>query len=462
MKRFLVCIVVLSMLLIFTAGCGGSGKVNDNDTTGKTDEVKSQTSDEGTSENLQDSKNTEPVTIRFSHPASAEAEKEWVAEFKKEAEEKFPVNIEMLNIPGGELIKKITVMALSGDFIDLLAAQEVNEFAALKILMPLNERLDNDPDISRDDFKQSVLQAASIDGNIYALPTVGVGYSTMVNTKMLDETGMKLKDLKTWDDLLEAAKGMAKNGNYGYGWCGSDPRFNFRDFYVLASGNGLTFDKLDDPTNKQKFIELMEFYLKLKDYSLQNVESIGWPDLHKTFVDCKLGMIATGTYASEYLSGFDPEVVEYIRPIPVPTGPSVDKPLALVGTFGYGILNGSDNKDISWELLKLALEDKYTAKLSGAMHVTALKGVAQEAIDTEMEKHFEGHLPAKKDIVDRWNNIINNFGIPMPSLTGQTEIERVYQEKFFEMYFGRITSEQMYEQFIPEYQRIIKQYEETN
>lgn len=411
-----------------------------------------------TSEGKSEKNGGEKTYIRFSHPAAAQSEKEWVAAFEEEAESDYNVDLDFLTIPGGELIQKITVMALSGDFIDLLAAQEVNEFAALKILTPLNDYLENDPDLSKDDFIQSILSAASIDGKIYALPSVGIGYGTMVNTDMLEETGMSLEDVNSYDSLVEAAKRMTKDGKYGYAFCGSMARVAWRDFYVLAAGNGLLFNELDKPESKKKFIDVMELYLKLKPYTIPNVESVGWPDIHKMVVDGNAGFISTGTYFTGYVSGFNPDAVAYTRPIPPPLGPSASEPYVLVGSFGYGILSGSENKEVAWDLLKLALNEEYSAKLAGSMHISALKNISKNAVTMEMEKYYEGHLDSRQNQLDRWKTMISDYGITMPTLPGQAEIERVYQEKFFKMYNGDITPEEMYEEFMPEYIAIQKQF----
>ena len=399
-----------------------------------------------------------PVTLRFSAPASSDAEKQWCADFKKYVEAKYNgVTIEYLNIPGGDLIQKITVMVSAGDVPDLILAQDVTDFVKMDALEPLDNYIKKDK-MKISNFNKGALEFSKVDGKIYSLPTLAVGYGLMVNTKLLNNAGFKLEDLKTWKDLLAAAKAMTKGDTYGYGLCGSVSRFAFRDFYIAAASNGLLYDKLSDPANKVRFIELLKFYKELAPSITPNASSVEWGAVHQYIVDGKIGFLGTGTYYSGYLYGFAPDSLEYLRPIQFPKGPSAKKPLSLVGNAGYAIFKGSKNKELAWKVLKDALSSKFAAQFAGSINMTALTTIPKATIQAEVNKYYAKHLNAQMEILNRWTKVLSAGGVPQPKIAGQTEIERDYQEKFFAMLAGKITPEEMYQQFVAQVKDVEAQY----
>lgn len=402
----------------------------------------------------------EDVTLRFSFPGASDAERQWAADFKEYIEDKYPeVTIEYLHIPGGDLIRRITVMVSAGDVPDIIAAQDINDFVAMGALEPLDSYIAADEYIQLEDFNEGALLFSQVDGVTYTIPSVAVGYGLLVNTNLLYDAGFALEDLKTWDDLLEAAAAMTKDGNYAWAFCGSVPRFLFRDFYVMAAGNALLYDGLADPENKQKFIEVMNFYMDLKPYITPAVQGLEWGDLHRYIVDNRVGFIATGTYYSGYLWGFLPASLEYLRPIQFPKGPSAEKPLSLIGNLGFGIFADSPNKEIAWKVAREAVNQRFAAQLAGSINVTALNTIPDEVMAEEVKKYYAEHLDAQMEILDMWGEILREGGVPQPQVLGQTEIERAFQEYFFMMFDGQITPEEMYDRFIAEVKMIEADYQ---
>lgn len=402
----------------------------------------------------------EDVTLRFSFPGSSEAERQWASDFKEYIEDKYPgVTIDYLHIPGGDLIQRITVMIAAGDVPDIIAVQEITDYVGMGALEPLDDYVLNDDQIDFAHFNEGTLRYSQVDGVTYAIPSLAIGYGLLVNTNLLYDVGLELEDLKTWDDLLAAAKAMTKDGNYGWAFCGSVPRFLFRDFYVAAASNGLMYDELSKPENKQRFVELMDFYAELEPYIAPAAQGLEWGDLHRYILDNRVGFIATGTYYMGYFWGFSPDSLEYLRPIQFPKGPSVDQPSSLVGSFGYGIFADSPNKEIAWQVVREAVNDRFAAQLAGSINVTALNTIPADVLEAEVEKYFAEHLDAQLDILDRWAVILDQNGVPQPGVLGLNEIERAYQDSFFMMLNGRLSPEEMYERFIAEVKIIEADYQ---
>jgi multiple sugar transport system substrate-binding protein len=85
-------------------------------------------------------------------------------------------------------------------------------YAAKDLLLPLDEFLDNDPDIKRDDFFPQLIEGMTWNGKLYGLPS---DFSTIImfyNMDLFDKYGVAYpKEGWTWDDYLETSKALTKD-----------------------------------------------------------------------------------------------------------------------------------------------------------------------------------------------------------------------------------------------------------
>jgi len=390
----------------------------------------------------------EKVTMRFTHAGASEGEKSFMANFKKYYEAKNPnITVEFIVIPGGEALQKLTVMTTAGDWPDVIGVLDVGDLAAMKIVEPLDPYFAKDDKFKKENFIPSVMKYSQVDGVTYSVPISAIGYGLMVNTNLLKKTGFKLEDIKTWDDLVKVSEAMTRDGAYGYGFCGVTPRFMYRDFYIAALSNGITMDKLTDPANKTKIMELLAFYKKLAPTIVSNWASLEWADAHKYVIDNKMGMLTTGTYYQSYMTGLNGDCIEYIKPIAYPKGPSADKANAYVSNYAYGITTGSKHKDIAWDMIREVHLSAVGPEYAGSIHTSANMTYDKEAVKSAVAKYFGAHLDAQMEILGRWEKIMAN-GIPQPVVLGQSDIERSYQEKMFAYLTGKITADQFYDQWM--------------
>lgn len=396
----------------------------------------------------------EKVTMRFTHAGASEGEKAFMANFKKYYEAKNPqVTVEFIVIPGGEALQKLTVMTTAGDWPDVIGVLDVGDLAAMNIVEPLDPFFAKDDKLKKENFVSGALQYSQVKGVTYSVPITAMGYGLMVNTNLLAKTGYKLEDIKTWDDLLKVSQAMTKDGVYGYGFCGVTPRFMYRDFYISALSNGVTMDKLTDPANKKKIMELLAFYKKLSPTIVPNFGSLEWADAHKYVIDNKMGFLTTGTYYQSYMTGLSGDCIEYIKPIAYPKGPSADKAAAYIANYAYAITTGSKHKDIAWDMIREVHLSAIGPEFTGSIHMPANLTYDKEAVKASVAKYFGAHLPAQLDILSRWEKIMAN-GVPQPVVLGQADIERSYQEKMFAYLTGKIDAEQFYSQWMAALEKI--------
>jgi len=386
----------------------------------------------------------EKVTMRFVFPGSSEGEKQFAANFKKYYEAKNPnVTVDFLSIPGGELLQKLSIMGAAGDMPDVITVLDVGDLAAMKVLEPLDSYFAKDARLKKDLFSPGSLQYSQIDGTTFAVPLSAIGYGLMVNTNLLAKTKYKLEDLKTWDDLLKASAAMTVNGVSGYGFCGVTPRFMFRDFYIAALSNGITLDKLTDPANKKKFLELLAFYKKLQPTIVPNFISLEWSDAHKYVIDNRMAFLTTGTYYQSYMTGLNGDCIEYIKPIAYPRGPSATAATAYVTNSAQAIAVGSKHKEIAWDMIREIHLSSVGPEFTGSIHTPANLTYDQAAVKQSVAKYFGSHLDAQMEILGRWSKIMAK-GIPQPVVLGQADIERTYQKRMTLFLLGKTDVEQTY------------------
>lgn len=396
----------------------------------------------------------EKVTIRFTHAGASEGEKVFMANFKKHYEAKNPnITVEFIVIPGGEALQKITVMTTAGDWPDVIGILDVGDFAAMGIVEPLDDYFAKDTVLKKDHFIPDALKYSQVNGKTYSVPVTAMGYGLMVNTNLLKDTGYKLEDIKTWDDLLKVSQAMTKGGVSGYGFCGVTPRFMYRDFYISALSNGITMDRMDDPANKKRMMELLDFYKRLAPTIIPNWASAEWADVHKYVIDNRMGMLTTGTYYSSYMTGLNGDCIEYIKPIAYPRGPSMDKAQSYVANYAYGITSGSKHKDVAWDIIKEVHLSSVGPEFTGSIHTPANLTYDKNLVKESVKKYFSAHLDAQLDILARWEKIMS-VGVPQPVVLGQADIERTYQNRMFNFLSGKITADQFYDQWMEDLRKI--------
>ena len=162
-----------------------------------------------------------------------------------------------------------------------LDRQQVATLAAKGALQPLDKCVDQQS-IDLSQYRKAALDEASYQDKLYAIPEFTNQRTLIVNTKAVQEAGVKLSDIQTtnWDKLKVVAKKLTKMDGGKLARIGFDPKIP--EFFLMwAKANGadlLSADgqtaKLDDP----KAVEALTFTKSLID------EQGGWQQF-KAFRD---------------------------------------------------------------------------------------------------------------------------------------------------------------------------------
>lgn len=132
----------------------------------------------------------------------------------KDFTEKYPkAKVEFEEIPWANREQKITTTLAAGAGPDIfyLISDQVTQFAEDGVVAPID---DITKDIEKDKFSQPSLDAVSYKGKLYGLPILRTTETLMYNKKIVDELGLDVDAIKTWDDFLAAAEKAKAAGYY--------------------------------------------------------------------------------------------------------------------------------------------------------------------------------------------------------------------------------------------------------
>jgi multiple sugar transport system substrate-binding protein len=402
---------------------------------------------------------TVKANIRWVYPGTSESEKEFSEGFKSKMKEKYPnVEIEIMYMSWADMDKKIAIMVNSGDSPDIMALQDVTNWAKMDALDDLAPYLDRkESTFHKDSFNAPTLAYATIDKKIYALPGTSNSFSLIVNEKMLGDAGMKLDDLKTWEDVEKAAKLMTKDGKYGFGYPMGAARFAFRVPFTMGYSNDLVISDTSDGS-KKKYLELLNHLKNLEPYQPKAHVTWGYPEMHRAFANGEVGMIASGTFYSANVYSINPDIMGVSRSIAYPKGPSGSKAKAPVSSAGFGILKGSKNKEVSWRLLEELMSPEQNSIQSAIVNVTSVKTTNADDVIKKAEKIYPKAIEGHKRIVADMKKMLDENGVEMDKIVGQPEMEPVVQDNILKMLMNKSTPEEAYTGIKTELDKIKAQF----
>jgi len=455
-NKFILSLSLVMMLFAGTAlaGCGsGNGQSDGNGgnkgNAGNT-ENPGKTSGNKNSKGAASGENVDwtqvEADIRFVYPGTSEAEKELAEQFKAKMKEKYPkVNIEYMFLSWNDMEKKLAVMINSNDWPDMTMTQDVTNLVQLKGLADLAPFL-NAPDskLKKDNLLPGTLEYVSRGDAVYSIPNLVNSFSLMVNESMLNDTGMKLDELKTWADVERAAELMSKDGKYGFGYPLGAARFAFRVPSTAAYSNDLVLDDTSE-AGKQKYIETLQHMQNLEKFQPKAHLTWGYPEMFRAFSNGEVGMIAAGTFFSANVYSINPEIMNTARAIPYPGGPSAAKPQAPVSSVGVAMFEGSKHKELVWKLMEEWSSAEFNTTQAATVNISAFKDADLEAIIEKAESIYPKTIDGHKRLLEDFNAMVNTAGTPMATIPGQSEMEVVVQDNMQKLLTGKSTVEEAYE-----------------
>ena len=445
-KRILVLFLAVTMVVaVALTGCGGQSSQPKDNQVEKTSEA-SEASEASTSVAANEPAPEEiSGKLRFLWPGTSEAEKRISENIKTEVKKQYPnIDVEFIPLVWADIEKKLTVMVNTKDYPDMMQIQDVTNPVAMDALEPLDGYL-NDK-VKAEDYIQATLDYMTVDGKLYAIPGTAVIYAHAFNTEMLGNAGYKLEDLKSWDDLKAAVKAMSKDGKSGYSMAnGGTGRFTFRDLMMVSLANGISPDDTSDEA-KPKYLEVLNLFNDMSAYMPKSQVTWLYPELYKAWEANSVGIIHTGAYYSANVITHGTTNYDRTEIMQFPKGPSADKSQVMVGSAGISIIKGSTQKEAAWKVMEIIMSPTILGEWAGNLGISAKKTITAEHTEPYIKEAYPTVSAQHQKIISQFQNAADEYGVPMPKILGQPQMEIVVQGALVKMLDNKITPEQAYDE----------------
>lgn len=311
---------------------------------------------------------TKPVEVQAAEKEELEFWGWWSSEARKPHIQKMvedfnasqdKYHVTYVDIPFGDIFTKNIAQIAAGNPCDIMAnnLEEVKFRAEQGQVEALDEYLTDD--VKGAFYDQYTEACTGEDGSVYALPlscdTRGIYY----NKAHFEEAGINAEDIKTWDDLVEAARKLDKKDGDNWERIGFMPIIGngALDTWVFNANQGMGwFDTetkeatVNTDVNKEVFKwvrDQIEYYGQDKFNELDGVFKSGMQDPFAS------GMVSMLVHTSAYQSALKQNApdLEY-GVIPIPEFKEGNGHLANGGGFVLEIPKGAKCPEGSYEFIK--------------------------------------------------------------------------------------------------------------
>ncbi|MDR7078937.1 multiple sugar transport system substrate-binding protein [Neobacillus niacini] len=293
MKRNWFMLMISVLLVLVLAACGNKEEANSSS-----------------------KEKSEDVTLKF-YTWINEENGNWnktVEAFEKEHPGiKVDVNVLVENMNSADYLKKLDLIAASGDTIDVMMlsnSRYLSQRVSTGMIEPLNKYFDDEKLKVEEEYDMSVVPP-SAEGEYFGLPGKFNKYLIMLNKDHLDKAGLPVPTDWTWDEYKEYAKKLTTEdtfGSYLHTW-----PHHHHTMKLLSQTEGTQLLKEDGSSNMDD--DMVKASLKLR-YELENEDKSSVPytntisqklDYRQMFFSQKASMVPIASYMVTEWGGFTPE-----------------------------------------------------------------------------------------------------------------------------------------------------------
>lgn len=245
-------------------------------------------------------------------------------------------------------LTRLTTEIISGNVPDILSTSElpIQQYAAKGLLEDLYPYIDSDPDLSRDDFVQSVLRALEVDGKLYQTASTFSVQTVVGDPRVVGyETGWTIDELMALMATMPA--GTQAFAQTTKEWMLQSLCYICLGDYVDWQTGKCSFDSDD-------FIKLLEF---ANTFPAEYEWSEDQPELPDLIMDGKV--LLNTYYASDmgelqmYKAMFGGEIVFKGFPSPTRNGHVLN-----IST-GLAMSSKCSDKEGAWEFMRMLMSREY-------------------------------------------------------------------------------------------------------
>lgn len=379
MKKLSLVVGILLFVLVGLTGCAGKDKDTTKNVEKDSGNNTSQQSDNGGGK---DAGQDEPIKLTFmgwGNDAEVATFQAMIDQFEEQYKN---VTIDYVVVPAGDFDVKLQNMIAADEQPDVFycGVDNVMKYAATGNLYDMTAFVNDNEIFDVDNVWANAINIYKYDGkglgngSIYALPKDVSAFSVVYNKDLFDAAGITPpteSDPWDWNDYLEAAQKLTKDGVYG------------TSMYSMESAvwsNGANW--LDDSLTKvtitdSKFTEAFQFVADLRSKYKVAPSSSEETSLssYDRFMQGKLGMMGVGSWATADLwnnCDFEWDLMDW------PVAPSTGKKAIWFGSAGLAVAPTSKNIEAACNLAAFLAfnEDAQRTSYTTGMSVPTLKDMA--------------------------------------------------------------------------------------
>ncbi|MFV0504177.1 MAG: ABC transporter substrate-binding protein [Lachnospirales bacterium] len=349
-----------------------------------------------------------------------------LADYKNE---KPNVNVELVPSPDfTAMAQSMLASHQAGDDYDLTMVNHTETRAYVKgeVLLPLDSYIERDGVNYEDIIFESQLESGKVDGVQYAIPTSTDTRVLAVNKDLFAKYGLDYPE--TMDDMLEVAKVITENGDYGF--VNSMARHDYVSTYeqgvFLKSVGGSLYEiKEGKPIatiNTPEMKEYLNFNLELLKYMPKDCLTMTEDDGRKSFASGNVGMYIYGPWEFEFLADLDLDFE--VDLILIPAGEAGH--YSTSGGFQMAIGSGTKEPDAAWDLMKFITTSPENMSL-----------MAKDGLPTFKESFNYGQFTDEKYAT--FKEQLQTSYLPQEPVANLNEVVADFSSYWEDMLFGKIT-----------------------
>ncbi|GAB2556944.1 ABC transporter substrate-binding protein [Gracilibacillus alcaliphilus] len=267
-----------------------------------------------------------------------------------------PISLKVETYPYDQMHNNLLLALQSGsgapDIVDIEIGRFPNFLEGEPQLLPMNDYVE--PVI--DEFVESRFEIYSKDGNYYGLPT-HVGASVMYyNTEIMDEAGVDIDSIETWEDFKNAGEQVVANTDSVM--FNSFPGDHLTFFQLIAQQESDYLDENGAPTmNRQENIDALQLLVDMQEMGIAEVAPGNEPHAEEYYAYMNDGGAAAINMPIWYMGRFidnmpDLEGKMVVRPMPA-FEEGGNRSAGMGGT-GTVVTNQTDSPELAQEFLAYA------------------------------------------------------------------------------------------------------------
>lgn len=273
------------------------------------------------------------------------------------------VTIKRTSVPYANLITKVLQDASAQNMpnIVMLDNPDVPQVAATGQL----RKFDSLPGYTTKGYFSSDMDECLFSGSHYCYPIGTNSLGIFYNKKMLANAGVKPP--KTWQNLLDDAKALTKNGVYGFAFDATSDEQSTWQLEPFLWSNGGDLNKVNSP----QVVQALQLWTTLVSSGWASKSVLQWgqsPDLAQQFIHKRAAMVENGPWIFPLLNAAGMKYGKDYGIVPMPTRVAGQKVIAPLGgeTWALGDSGSSAQQKAAWQWVK-GMQAASTMK-----HVTSL------------------------------------------------------------------------------------------